>query len=335
MPNAPGSKYSTEFPHVPRSNVYDCVIVGGGIAGLQAAIQLGRFRRTVLVIEAGDGRSVLCRNYKNLLGWPGGISGTELRERGREQAEQTGVVFFRQDRVMEVKYADSQEQGNDEERNTIRLTTERGEAIAAKRLLLSTGIVDRMPDLPGLIPCLGQSIYVCPDCDGIEVSGRRTVVLGSGDVGAQMALTLAYYSPQLTYINHERSPVSPQLLEKLKAAGIGYDARAAAEIVANEGELQAVVMADGERLVADKGFIAFGGNEVRSELARQLGARLHENKHVLVDARTKRTSAQHVWAAGDVAAHSEQVAIAMGDGSQAAIWIHRSLLGIPVPDPKL
>jgi len=335
MPNAPDSNYSTELPHVPRSHVYDCVIVGGGIAGLQAAIQLGRFRRTVLVIEAGDGRSALCRNYKNLLGWPGGISGTELRKRGREQAEQTGVVFFREGRVMEAKYDDSQQQGNDKEQSTIRLTTELGETIAAKRLLLSTGIVDRMPALPGLIPCLGQSIYVCPDCDGIEVSGRRTVVLGSGDVGAQMALTLAYWSPQLIYVNHEQSPVSPQLLEKLEAAGIHNDARAAAAIVADGGELQAVVMADGEKLAVEKGFIAFGGNEVRSELARQLGARLHENKHVLVDARTKRTSAEHVWAAGDVAAHSEQVAIAMGDGSQAAIWIHRSLLGIPVPAPML
>jgi len=335
MLNAPGNNRLTELTNVPRSHIYDCVIVGGGIAGLQAAIQLGRFRRTVLVIEAGDGRSVLCRNYKNLLGWPGGISGIELRRRGREQAEETGVVFFRQDRVVEVKVDGSQEQENDDERSTIRLTTEQGEAIAAKRLLLSTGIVDRMPALPGMIPCLGQSIYVCPDCDGIEVSGHRTVVLGSGDVGAQMALTLAYYSPQLTYINHEQGPVSPQLLEKLKAAGIRYDARAAAEIVAEGGELQAVVMADGERLVVDKGFIAFGGNEVRSELAHQLGVRLHENKHILVDARTKRTSAEHVWAAGDVAAHSEQVAIAMGDGSQAAIWIHRSLLGVPVPEPKL
>ena len=81
------------------------------------------------------------------------------------------------------------------------------------------------------------------------------------------------------------------------------------------------------RLEGQYGFIAFGGNEVRSQLAKQLGVELLENKHMLVDPRSKMTNVQGVWAAGDVVAHAEQVTIAMGEGSQAGIWIHKDILG--------
>ncbi|MFD0712588.1 NAD(P)/FAD-dependent oxidoreductase [Paenibacillus sp. GCM10027626] len=303
---------------------YDCVIVGGGIAGLQAAIQLGRFRRKTLVIDAGDGRSVLCRKYNNLLGYPDGVSGQELREKGRLQAEKTGVVFVQARAERAERLAEG-----------FQLWMESGQAVQAKRLLLSTGVVDRMPQLPGLLPCLGRSIYVCPDCDGYEVNGKRTIVLGAGDVGAEMALTIAYWTPRtLTYINHEQTEVSKQLLERLQANKIEYFAAPVSRLTEKNSELSEVVMLSGTVYEVEKGFIAFGGNQVRSELGRQLGASLHENNHILADARTKMTNVLHLWAAGDVVAHSEQVSIAMGDGSQAAIWMHRSLSGVPVPVPE-
>jgi len=300
--------------------VYDCAVIGGGIAGLQAAIQLGRYNRHVLVIDAGDGRSVQCRGYNNLLGWPDGVSGHELRMRGRQQAEKTGVQFM-QGKVIEAVQSEGQFQ----------LELEGGQSAYTKRLLLATGIVDRMPDLPGLLPCLGRSIYVCPDCDGYEIMNQKAVVLGSGRVGAQMALTLSYWTKEIVFINHERAVIDEKLNGQLQAAGIEQRSEPVAKLVESDGNLSEVILQSGENIHVRKGFIAFGGNEVRSELAARLGVKLHNNKYVIVDPRTKMTNVTHVWCAGDVVAHSEQVAIAMGDGVQAAIWIHKSLLGIPVP----
>ncbi|UVI28877.1 NAD(P)/FAD-dependent oxidoreductase [Paenibacillus spongiae] len=298
----------------------DCAIVGGGIAGLQAAIQLGRYRRNALVIDAHDGRSVLCRSYNNLLGWPEGVSGQELRELGRSQAEKLGIKF------MQARVEKAERSGE-----LFQLTTDSGTRIQTKRLLLATGIMDRLPELPGLLPCLGRSIYVCPDCDGYEISGKRTVVLGSGQVGAEMAITLAYWSQDLIYINHEAADIDEQQRERLQALGIDYVHEAVASLITDGDELRGLVLDSGRRIAADKGFVAMGGNQVRSELAQQLGVTLHDNRHILANPRTKMTNAIHVWSAGDVVAHSEQVSIAMGDGAQAAIWMHKSLLGIPVP----
>lgn len=297
--------------------VQDCIIVGGGIAGLQAAIQLGRYSAyDVLVIDAGEGRSTLCRNYHNILGWPQGISGEELRKRGREQAESFGIRFV-QDRVITAARTGD---------GSIRLTGEAGGEYETSTLLLATGVSDRIPDIPGLIPTLGSSVYICPDCDGYEIQGKLTIVMGAGDAGANMALILAERTSTLTYVNHEASRVSPQLLEQLRLAKISYIEAAIAEVrQAAEGQIEQVVLKNGTVLLAERGFIAFGGNRVHSELAEQLGAKLSSNGHVESDPRSKQTSIDHVWVAGDVVLHAEQATVAMGEGAIAAIWINKAL----------
>ncbi|WP_019637984.1 NAD(P)/FAD-dependent oxidoreductase [Paenibacillus fonticola] len=297
----------------------DCIIVGGGIAGLQAAIQLGRYSAyDVLVVDAGEGRSTLCRCYHNILGWPEGISGEELRTRGRQQAESTGVRFARDRIVTAARTATG----------TILLEGEAGRRYEAYTMLLATGVSDRIPEIPGLVPLLGSSVYICPDCDGYEIEGKLTVLMGAGDAGAGMALLLAERTNRLTYVNHESSRVSPELLEQIRLAGITYIERAITEIrPAAEGQIEQVVLSDGTVLPAERGFIAFGGNQVHSELAGQLGAALSDNGHVESDSRSKLTSVDNVWAAGDIALHAEQVTVAMGEGSIAAIWINKALRG--------
>ncbi|QHW32403.1 NAD(P)/FAD-dependent oxidoreductase [Paenibacillus rhizovicinus] len=300
--------------------IYDCIIVGGGLAGLQAAIQLGRYNAyRVLVIDSEDGRSGLCRSYRNLLGYPDGVSGEALRQAGRKQLQTYGIAI-RRDTVTHAEPLAPN--------GGFRLKGTEGDAYEARTVLLATGVMDRLPDWPGLRGCLGLSVYVCPDCDGYEIKGRRTLVLGAGDVGARMALTLRTWTDRLVYLRQEERehPLSPELANQLEAAGIPHRAAPVQSITATDGcTLTGVVLADGTEIPADRAFVAFGGNEVRSQLARQLGARLHENMHVWTDSRTKMTSVAGLWAAGDIAFHSEQAAIAMGDGAQAAIWIHKTL----------
>ncbi|SEN44763.1 Thioredoxin reductase [Mesobacillus persicus] len=296
--------------------LYDCVIIGGGIAGLQGAIQLGRYKHQVLVIDANDGRSTLCQSYHNVLGYPDGVSGPELRSIGQKHAKSLGVGFA----VDRAVAAETTAEG------LFTITTESNKTYQAKRLLLSTGIVDRIPPFKELSPCLGISVYVCPDCDGYEVTNRQTIVMGSGNPGANMALTLHYWTPHIIYINHEQTEVDEKLLTKLHDKNIKYINTPIERVIANGPDFNGVELKTGEQVKGERGFVAFGGNEVKSQLAKQLGVELHENKHILVDPRTKKTNVEHVWAAGDVVAHSEQVTIAMGDGSQAAIWIHKTLL---------
>ncbi|WP_281885429.1 NAD(P)/FAD-dependent oxidoreductase [Paenibacillus sp. YYML68] len=307
--------------------MYDSIIVGGGFAGLQAAIQLGRYKHRVLVIDKGEGRSTLCVSYNNILGWPEGVSGQHLRSLGRAQAEQYGVQFVEDEVIAAAR------DGEQFELALARL----GGVLRARTMLIATGIRDRYPALPGLTDKLGCSIYVCPDCDGYETSGKRTIVLGAGVAGAGMAITLRYWCDDLVYVNHERTVIGSDKHEKLQELGIAYIEAEITEVLGEQdGEvsrLTGVRLADGRVIEGEKGFIAFGGNKVESEWAASLGIERMENKHIIVDPRTKMTSVPRVWAAGDIGVHSEQSVIAMGDGSQAAIWMHKELLKLKAQQP--
>ncbi|RUT29905.1 NAD(P)/FAD-dependent oxidoreductase [Paenibacillus zeisoli] len=295
---------------------YDCIIVGGGIAGLQAAIQLGRYMtHKILVIDSGHGRSTFCRSYHNILGWPEGISGVELRKRGKAQAVLSGVQFAH-DKVIKAAKQDQ----------VFQLTGEQGERYEARTLLLATGLMDRFPDIPGLVQTMGQSVYVCPDCDGYEIHNRVTVVMGSGNPGAHMALLLAERASEMIYINHEKQAVDKMILMELKNQGVRYiEAGISRVLEEQEANLQGVILEDGTVIPAERGFIAFGGNHVHSELAQDLGAKLHHNKHVEADPRSRMTNIENLWVAGDLGVHAEQVTVAMGDGAMAAISINKVL----------
>jgi len=296
--------------------VYDCIIIGGGIAGTQAAIQLGRYStHNVLVVDSGHGRSSVCHTYHNIIGWEEGVTGEHLRQVGRKQAEKLGIEF---------KEATVTEASRDGERFV--LTTGDGTRLIAHTVLIATGLLDRYPEIEGLRHALGYSIYICPDCDGYEIVDRKTVLIGSGEPGSGMAVLLAERTPHVTYINHEKEPIEPKLLEHLREKGIRYEEQKVVEVRSDEHrDIQSVVLEDGQVIEAEKGFIAFGGNHVRTELAQQLGVTLESNRHIQTDPRSKMTNVDGVWVAGDVGLHSELSTIAMGEGTQAAIWIHKKL----------
>lgn len=294
----------------------DCIIVGGGIAGLQAAIQLGRYSvHRVLVIDKGTGRSTLCRSYHNILGWPDGVSGETLRRLGRQHAESYGVQFTEDT----IEHAEKMQGG-------FRLTGKSGRHYESKTLLMATGVSDRFPELPGLVPTLGRSVYVCPDCDGYEIQDRKTVVMGSGESGASMAVLLWERTKDIIYVNHEGDQATPETMARLTELGIPYIKEQISEIqCSGDGRISGVLLKDQQLISAERGFIAFGGNKIHSDLAEQLGAELEHNRHVKADPRSKMTNVENLWVAGDLAVHSELSTAAMGDGAVAAIWIHKTL----------
>ena len=304
------------------NELYECIIVGGGFAGLQASIQLGRYQRNVLVIDSNYGRSTLCKTYRNILGWPNSISGQKLRQLGRNHAEDYGVSFT-QDKVISIQNVNNQ----------FLIKTNAGKSYSAKTILLATGLIDRIPQIKNLVDCLGSTIFVCPDCDGYEILNKSVLILGSGTVGANLAITLAYWSKQITYINHNGHELNSKLNDQLQKNGIHYRKEKIKEVLKeDDSTFKGICLQSGEIIYGDRAFIGFGGNEVQNNLAIQLGVNLLNNKHVIVDPRTKETNVPNVWAAGDLVAHSQQVTIAMGDGTQAAVWIQKRLLEMSVKD---
>ncbi|PGS49560.1 NAD(P)/FAD-dependent oxidoreductase [Bacillus sp. AFS041924] len=298
------------------NELYECIIIGGGFAGLQASIQLGRYQRKVLVIDSNYGRSTICKTYRNILGWPDSISGQKLRQLGRNHAEVYGVSFI-DDKVISIQKVN----------NYYKISTKEKKSYTAKTILLATGLIDRIPQIKNLVDCLGSTIFVCPDCDGYEILNKSVLILGAGDVGANLAITLTYWSNQITYINHDGTDINSELFEQLQKNGIQYRKELINEVIKDdESTFKGVRLQSGEIIFGERAFIGFSGNEVQNNLAIQLGVNLLNNKHVLVDSRTKETNVENVWAAGDLVAHSQQVTIAMGDGTQAAVWIQKRLL---------
>jgi thioredoxin reductase (NADPH) len=304
------------------TQVYDAVIVGGGIAGLQASIQLGRYMHRVLVLDKGTGRSALCRSYHNVLGYPDGVAGDALRAVGRRQAERYGVTFELDEAVEARKLEDGR----------FEVGGSSGTKYEADVLLIATGVTDRLPDVPGLRPCLGRTVYICPDCDGYEVRGKQTLVLGCGGTVASLALSLRYFTERLTLINHAfdggpAQAIAEKLEKRLDAAGIGVvTGTIEAVLTQGDGEFRGVRLTDGRELSGERAFAGFGGNRVNTELFKRLGAERMESMHVVTDPRTKMTSVPGLFAAGDVGVHSEQLTVAMGEGQLAAIWMHKTLL---------
>jgi thioredoxin reductase (NADPH) len=295
----------------------DVIIIGGGIAGLQAAIQLGRYMHAVTVVDSSYGRSVLCRRYQNLLGWPDGVSGLTLRKLGRQQAESLGVAFI-DDEVVQLEKRDH---------GFVATLRNQHEYMEGSLVLLATGVMDRFVDLPSLKECLGITVFVCPDCDGYEVLERNTIVLGSGETGAQMALTLTYWTSEIIYVNDERKPVGATLMNELKKHGIELISEKINKVIVDtHGQFGGVELASGICIHADRAFIAYGGNEVRTCLASQLGAERYENGHIVTNPRTKMTSVTNLWAAGDIGVHSEMLPVAMAEGSLSAVWMHKALV---------
>lgn len=290
---------------------YDCIIIGGGIAGLQAAIQLGRYQHQILVIDNHKGRSSLCKEYHNILGYPNGISGDKLRKIGKSQAEQLGVEF-QFETALHVEKKDK----------FFIVTTANQSTYIGKRLLLATGISEQIPDLEGIYSCLGKSIYLCPDCDGYEVRNQKTVVIGTGNKGASITKTLSYWTK-----NYDSSPITDHYDQYLKKNHIPYYTAQVTKLhIESESQLTGITLESGEFISTNHAFLAMSGTKVETDLAKQLNVERMENEHIIVNPRTKETNIKHVYAVGDITVHSQLLTVAMGEGAQAAIWIHKSLL---------
>jgi thioredoxin reductase (NADPH) len=292
--------------------IFDCLIVGGGPAGLTAATYLARYLRRTCVVDDGQSRALLIPESHNYPGFRG-IAGPDLLRRLREQAAQYGAHLVR-GRVDDLtREADG----------TFAAGID-GKRVRARRVLLATGIVDEKPAVEGLeeVVYLG-AIRFCPICDGYEARDQRIGVLGPVKTACNKALFLRTYSADVMLLATDHPQSAPaEVRTRLAEAGIVV---APKPVVAIEraGEQIAAVLQGGERCPLDVLYPALGC-DVRSDLATALGARCTDRGNLYVDD-CQQTSVPGLYAAGDVVTDLHQISVATGHAAIAATGMHNSL----------
>lgn len=302
---------------------WDCVIVGGGAAGLSAALVLGRARRRTLVVDAGTQSNLAAHGIGGLLGFDG-TPPAQLYERGREQLTAYPSVEFRGGEVVGVDGA-----------FTVQLAD--GAAERTRTLVLATGMDYRAPDIPGLAELWGSAVFHCPFCHGWEVRDAPLAVVGQGERVVHSALLLRNWSDDVVVLGNGPADLDDAQRALLAAAGIPVDERQIARFTSRSGELTSIEFTDGDAL-ARSGALVTTTLHPRSPLAEPLGvdtvATPISADAVVVDA-FQRTSVPGVFAAGDVGSGMPQVAAAVASGSLAAAAVVQYLLagdvGLPVP----
>jgi thioredoxin reductase (NADPH) len=294
--------------------ILDCLIVGGGPAGLTAAIYLARFHLDILVVDGGKSRAALIPCTRNVSGFPEGIKGTELLQRMRDQACKYGAKI-------ETEFVTKLER---DESGLFTATWGSGEA-QARTVLLATGVANRRPLMDEELhdDALARGLVrYCPICDGYEVTDKKVGVIGSDSHGVAEALFIRSYTADVTLIAPDKAlKLKPEDQARLKQAGI--------ECV--DGPTHAVAI-PGDCIVVDtaEGHHAFDsiypalGSDTHVQLAEMVGAELSNSDCIVVDSHM-RTNVPGLFAAGDVVIGLDQISHSMGQGGVAATAIRNDL----------
>jgi thioredoxin reductase (NADPH) len=295
--------------------ILDCLIIGGGPAGLTAAIYLARFHLDILVVDGGKSRASWFPCTRNVSGFPDGIEGTELLERMRQQACKYGAKI-------ESEFVTRLER----ERRTALFTATWGSGCqTARAVLLATGVTNRRPPMDEALHDEALSrglVRYCPICDGYEVTDKNVGVIGSDSRGVEEALFMRSYTAKVTLIAPDKAMhLNPEDQKKLRAAGI--------ECV--DGPARAVAIPEGCIVVdTTEGHYTFDsiypalGSDTHTQLAEMVGADLSKDACIKVDSH-QRTSVPGLYAAGDVVIGLDQISHAMGEGGVAATTIRNDL----------
>jgi thioredoxin reductase len=293
----------------------DVAVIGGGAAGLSAAVTLARSLRSVVVVDAGEPRNAPAAGAHNVLGREG-ISPLELLAAGRREAEHYGAEIRRERGVAVRRCGDLFE-----------VDLAGGGTVRARRLLLAMGLVDELPSVPGVRELWGKSVLHCPYCHGWEVKGQRIGVLGTSPLSVHQTLLFRQLSDDVTLFVHTMPDPGREAWDQLAALGVRVVSGAVDRLSSENDVLRAVVLEEGDEFGVDAlavtpRFIA------RAELYEQLGGALTEHPMgaFIATGPMGRTDLPGVWAAGNVSDLGAMIAAAMGAGVAAAAAINADLV---------
>ena len=292
----------------------DCLVVGGGPAGLTAAIYLSRYHLDILVVDGGKSRAAWIPTSHNHAGFPDGINGKELLERMSEQARRYGTRI----ECGQVTRIEKCEDGL--------FVAEYGSGpVKARTVLLATGVTNRRPPMDEELheAALAEGlIRYCPICDGYEVTDKTVAIIGNADRGPGEAIFLRSYTADVTLIDPDGPvDVSAADRERLEAAGVKLVDGPVSMIEPGVGEIHVEV--PDACLVFDSIYPALG-SDTHVGLAEMLGLELSEDRCIVTDEH-QRASLEGVYAAGDVVHGLDQISHAMGEGGVASTTIRNDL----------
>lgn len=296
----------------------DVVIIGGSAAGLAAGLQLGRQRRSVIVIDAGEPRNAAAAHMHGYLGHDG-LPPSELTAIGREEVRRYGGEVI-DGRAIDVTRTDD---------GHFRVELVGGHTVIARRVLAATGVVDELPDIDGLAEHWGGDVIVCPFCHGFEVRDRPIVQIVTHPMGLHAAALWRHLSARFTIVLHDGVDADAPELDALRAAGVTVrDERVRRIVTGEDGHIAAVELAGGDRIEAESVVITTR-HRGRAEPFAPLGLEPTTHQTGLGDTietdPTGETSVPGLYAAGNLTDPSQQVLQAAAHGSRVGSMISFSL----------
>jgi len=303
-------------------NCREVIVVGGGIAGLSAAIYLGRAQRDTLVIDSGHSMAKWEPVVENYLGFPKGVGGEELLKNGRAQAKRYEACIV-QDEIKTVS-----------RQKSIFVLKGRRKTYRAKRLLIATGIFHLPPEIPGVKQCLGHSMFFCKDCDGYRVRKKRIAIIGGNNEAVEYALAMLHYSACVVIATNGKRPVWDQAHARwLEEYEIPVARTRIRDVEHRKRKIRALKFESGRNMKIDYIF-ATRGDIFHNQLAKKLGAKIDPDGQIKVD-HCMRTTVPRLYAAGCVTPANCQMIIAAGQGAAAAQAINRDLFEESLASHKL
>jgi thioredoxin reductase (NADPH) len=330
------SHSSPEQARTPAPRAFDCVVVGGGAAGLSAAVNMARMRRTVLLVDERD-RFLWRHVAHNYLGFPDGVAGVEIRRLGWRQATQYGVELLLGhvatagqvdggfaltiQRLPDVPWPGAPPRDAQMARMFGEVPAGATLAVHARTLILATGVFGHFPDFPGRDLCVGISLFWCLHCDGYESIDRTVGVVGHDEEAVELALDVLDFTDRVTLVagRPEGFDVPASRLADLAANGVAAHPCAVAEYRHDNGQMRALVLDDGAGTAIPVDHVYTVCRTMASnELARQLGLELSPIGQIVVTSE-QHTNVPGVYAAGDnTSLHDHQLSAAGHEGNQAA-----------------
>ena len=299
---------------------YDVIVVGGGAAGLSAALVLGRARRVVAVIDARTPRNAPAAHMQGFLSRDG-LPPSELLALGREEVDRYGVD------LVDATVSGIANDGA----SGFRVELREGRSVSARRLLVATGLRDELPELPGLRERWARDVLHCPYCHGFEVRDRKLGVLGGSPAAVRYTQIVRQWSDDVVHIAPTGTLTADER-HALAARGIRIAEGAATQVLVEADRLRGVEL-DGDQLVRCDALFVPPRFVPNNDLLVGLGCELDEDGWPITDA-DGRTSVAGVWVAGNVTNPRAQVITAAGEGSAAAIAINADLVEGVVPEPR-
>ncbi|CAL9347588.1 Thioredoxin reductase [Nocardiopsis dassonvillei] len=296
---------------------YDVVVIGGGAAGLSGAVSLARSRRSVAVVDSGEPRNSPAEGVHVLLGREG-VDPLDLLAKGREE-----LLGYGGEVIPGLVVGAARQEGG------FSVTLSGGWVLRSRRLLVTTGLTDELPDVAGLRERWGRDVIHCPYCHGWEVRGQRIGVLSSGPMSVHQALLMRQLSEDVVFFAHTAQPLGGEDRERLAARGIAVVEGGVAAVETDGDRLSGLRLADGR--VVERDAVAVATRMVaRASFLADLGLAVEEHpmgvgEHVPVEA-GGRTRVPGVWAAGNVTDLAAQVGAAAAAGTLAGAQINGDLV---------